>query len=159
MSATGQFDVRNLVFERFLPASRDKVFDALTRPGLLKKWFLLSDEATLTTAEIDLRTGAKYRIGIRSPEGTHEIVGGIFKRCVRPESLSFTWSVGGGGTQQKKSQVDIDLIEKENGTDMVLKHLFIPGEVLLAKFEREWEIRLQRLEKLLFESETVIEQT
>ena len=149
MAESSQLDVRNLEFSCEINAPIDNVFEAWTKPGGLEKWFTLGDDYTMPIVEIDLRVGAKYRIGMKSPDGALEIVGGVFKQVVDPEFLSFTWCVGGGGTQQKKSLVVVEMSEKGQGTTMVLKHQFIPGEQLRLQYEKEWQIRLPRLEKLM----------
>jgi hypothetical protein len=42
---------------------------------------------------------------------------------------------------------------------MVVKHQLIPGEQLRQHYENEWIIRFSRLEKLLEESGTLVEQS
>ena len=156
MAVKGEFDVRNIEIQLNINAPAESVFEAWTNPSVLQKWFSLEDSHTMPIVEIDLRTGAKYRIGIKHPDGSLRIIGGVFKRIIPNEMLSFTWSVGGGGTQQKKSIVVVEFINKTDGSGLVVKHQFITGEKLRFQFETEWKTRLARLEKVLAEGNIIL---
>lgn len=54
-----------IVMTREFDAPRDLVWDAFTRPELLKRWYG-PPGWTLTTCEIDLRRGGKYRFEMRN---------------------------------------------------------------------------------------------
>lgn len=58
-----------LKLTRTFRASRQTVFHTWTDPQELRKWWKLGDGWTLNTAEIDLRVGGKFRIGVKSPTG------------------------------------------------------------------------------------------
>lgn len=156
MAGKGEFEVRNLEFKLTFNASAETIFEAWTNPLIIKKWFALKDSHTMPIVEIDLRTGAKYRIGIKHEDGSLRIIGGIFKRIVPNEILAFTWSVGGGGTQQKKSIVTAEFTNKSDGSELVVKHQFIPGEKYQNQFEEEWKTRFSRLEKVLFDVDAIL---
>ena len=149
MAGTREFEVRNLEFKLILNVSVEKLFKAWTDPLEFQNWFALEDSHSMPIIEFDLRAGAKYRIGIKHPDGVLRIIGGIIKRIIPNELLAFTWSVGGGGTQQKKSTVIVEFVQKSDGSELIVKHQFIPGEKLKLQFEKEWKIRLARLENML----------
>ena len=52
---------REIVMTRIFDAPRALVFEALTKPALLKRWFLGPPGWTLAVCEIDLRVGGAYR--------------------------------------------------------------------------------------------------
>ena len=58
----------DLVLERVVDVSPDLVWDAYTRPELLKQWFC-PRPWTVTACEIDLRPGGRFSATMQSPEG------------------------------------------------------------------------------------------
>jgi uncharacterized protein YndB with AHSA1/START domain len=66
------------------------VFDAFTKPELLKRWFYGPDGWTLAVCEIDLRVGGKYRYVWRGQDGVEMGMGGVFKEIVPPEKIVST---------------------------------------------------------------------
>ena len=55
--------------KRTLAAPREKVFSAFTDPEAIKKWWGPSEGFEIPSAEIDLRVGGAYRIGMKNPSG------------------------------------------------------------------------------------------
>ena len=58
----------DLVLERVVDVSPDRVWRAWTEPELLKQWFTPKPWQTIE-CEIDLRPGGIFKTGMRSPEG------------------------------------------------------------------------------------------
>ncbi|MGH9367901.1 MAG: SRPBCC domain-containing protein, partial [Thermoanaerobaculia bacterium] len=52
---------REIVMTRVFDAPRELVFDAHTKPELVKRWLLGPDGWSMPVCEIDLRVGGKYR--------------------------------------------------------------------------------------------------
>lgn len=52
---------REIAMTRVFNAPRHLVFDALTKPELVKKWLLGPPGWTMPVCEIDLRVGGPYR--------------------------------------------------------------------------------------------------
>lgn len=79
-----------LHFERVINAQRSIVCQAWTEPDRLKKWY--RPDATWTTpiAEIDLRRGGRYRIGLKPPGGSTFYELGMFREVVLPQRLVYT---------------------------------------------------------------------
>lgn len=59
---------QQIVLTRVFNAPRELVFDAFTKPDLLKRWFGPRGWS-LVVCEIDFRVGGGYRFVLRSPEG------------------------------------------------------------------------------------------
>ena len=53
--------VGHLVMTRAFDASRHLVFEALTRPELIKRWLAGPDGWTMVACTVDLRVGGRYR--------------------------------------------------------------------------------------------------
>ena len=75
---------RGVVMTRDFDAPRELVFDAFTRPELLKRW-LAAPGRRLEVCDIDLRVGGAYRYVWRGP-GKHDVgMHGIYREVVAPE--------------------------------------------------------------------------
>ncbi|HKE49180.1 MAG TPA: SRPBCC family protein [Rhodanobacteraceae bacterium] len=81
---------REIVMKRSFDASRDLVFEAMTRPDLLKRWLFGPVGWTMTHCAVDLRVGGKYRFEWRKVDGTEMGMGGIYREIVRPAKLVTT---------------------------------------------------------------------
>ena len=61
-------EVKDLVIKRSFNAPRQKVWDAWTKPELVKSWWGPKGFTT-PFAKIDFKVGGKYLVSMRSPEG------------------------------------------------------------------------------------------
>jgi uncharacterized protein YndB with AHSA1/START domain len=80
---------REIAMIRVFEAPRSMVFDAWTKPELLKRWLVRSGW-TFPVCEIDLKVGGKYRWVWRSPDGKEMGMGGVYREIVRPERIVAT---------------------------------------------------------------------
>jgi uncharacterized protein YndB with AHSA1/START domain len=80
---------RKLVFTRVLDAPRSLVFDAWTKPEMLKHWFGPRGWS-LVVCEIDLRVGGRWRFVLRGPDGAEIGMRGVYREIVRPERTVYT---------------------------------------------------------------------
>ena len=92
MTGTGTLQIatptdREIVMTRVFDAPPDLVFDAWTKPELLKRWLGVRNGWTFAVCEVDLRVGGAYRYVWRGPEGNEMGLGGVFREIVRPESV------------------------------------------------------------------------
>ncbi|HET6157421.1 MAG TPA: SRPBCC family protein [Dongiaceae bacterium] len=78
---------REIALTRVFDAPRALVFDALTKPELVKRWMLGNMGATMPVCEIDLRVGGAYRYVWRSPDGSEMAMTGTYREIARPERL------------------------------------------------------------------------
>lgn len=81
---------REIVVTRVFNAPRELVFDAFTKPELLKRWMFGPGGWTLDVCEIDLRVGGAYRYVWRGPNGAEMGMGGIHREVVPPERVVAT---------------------------------------------------------------------
>jgi len=81
---------REIQVTRDFHAPRRLVFDAFTKPDLVRRWLLGPPGWTMPVCEIDLRVGGAYRYVWRK-EGEKDMgMGGIFRDIVPPERLVAT---------------------------------------------------------------------
>jgi uncharacterized protein YndB with AHSA1/START domain len=94
MQNTGTLQVttpsdREVVLTRVFDAPRELVYDALTKPELLKRWFG-PRRWSLIVCEVDLRVGGAWRFVLRGPDGSEMGMGGVYRELVRPERTVHT---------------------------------------------------------------------
>ncbi|HET9994885.1 MAG TPA: SRPBCC family protein [Candidatus Acidoferrum sp.] len=79
---------REIAMTRVFDAPRRLVFDAHTKPELVKRWLLGPPGWSMPVCEIDLRVGGKYRyVWRRDTDGNEMGMGGVFREIVSPERL------------------------------------------------------------------------
>ena len=92
MTSTGTLQVstpsdREIAMTRVFKAPRHLVFDALTKPELVKRWLGVQNGWTLEVCEIDLRVGGTYRYLWRKEGGADMGMRGVYREIVRPERI------------------------------------------------------------------------
>jgi uncharacterized protein YndB with AHSA1/START domain len=82
---------REVRMTRSFDAPRALVFDAFTKPELVRRWLLGPDGWSMPVCEIDLRVGGAYHYLWRNDEGTREFgVRGTYREIARPERILHT---------------------------------------------------------------------
>jgi uncharacterized protein YndB with AHSA1/START domain len=82
---------RAIILTRLFDAPRKLVFDALTRPELLERWFG-PREWTLAVCEVDLRVGGNFHYVLRRADGCEMSMRGRYREIERPNRLVHTES-------------------------------------------------------------------
>jgi uncharacterized protein YndB with AHSA1/START domain len=78
---------REIVMRRVFDAPRALVFDALTRPELLRRWFDGPPGWTLSVCEFEARVGGAYRYVWRGADGSEMGMGGVLREITPPERI------------------------------------------------------------------------
>jgi len=96
MKNTGTLEVttpteREIVLTRVFDAPRNLVFDAMTKPELLRRWFGPRGWS-LVVCEVDLKVGGAWRFVLRGPDGTEMGMRGVYREIVPPERSVHTES-------------------------------------------------------------------
>ena len=76
---------------RTIDAPQEAVFNAFADPSVFKQWWG-PEGFTTPSAEIDLRPGGAYRIGMKPTEGDVYYLVGRYVEVLRPEKLVYTWA-------------------------------------------------------------------
>ena len=88
ISAAGDRDIAMI---RSFDAPRRLVFEAWTKPELLKRWLSGPPQWSLDVCEIDLRVGGRYRyVWLNGNNGIRMGMGGVYREIVVPERLVAT---------------------------------------------------------------------
>jgi uncharacterized protein YndB with AHSA1/START domain len=110
-----------IVEEITIHAPAERIFDALTSPQALMKWWGKEGQFGVTECELDLRQGGKWVMRGDSYGGRRFQVTGEYVTVERPRLLEFTWtpdwSEGAAG-----SVVRWDLNERDGETTVRLTH-------------------------------------
>jgi uncharacterized protein YndB with AHSA1/START domain len=90
VEARGDHEV---VIIREFAAPRQLVFDAHTKPELIRKWLLGPDGWEMSVCDVDLRVGGKYRYQWRhTARGESMSMGGTYREIVAPQRIVNTES-------------------------------------------------------------------
>jgi len=82
---------REIEVRRDFNAPRQLVFEAFTKPELVRRWLLGPDGWTMPVCEIDLRVGGAYRyVWRKESTGAEMGMGGVFREVARPSRLVAT---------------------------------------------------------------------
>jgi len=81
---------REIVMTRVFNAPRQLVFDALTTPELLKRWFFGPPGWSLTVCEVAARVGDRYRYVWRGSDGSEMGMGGVLREIIPLERIVTT---------------------------------------------------------------------
>jgi uncharacterized protein YndB with AHSA1/START domain len=82
---------REIVLTRVFDAPRHLVWDALTQPELLKRWFGPRGWS-LPVCEVDLRVGGGFRYILRGPDGSEMGMRGVYREITPPDRSVHTES-------------------------------------------------------------------
>ena len=139
---------------RVFDASPALVFDALTRPDLLRRWYAPAGW-TLDLCEIDLTVGGGWRIISRKPNGKSVGQFGVFREIEHPTRIVRTeawedWDAG-------ETLVTM-VLAGENGRTKLTNTVLFPSreirdEILKAGMESSASIIYDSLADLLAEME------
>lgn len=145
---------REFVITRSFAAPRALVFDAFSKPEMVKQWLNGPPGWTLSVCEIDLRVGGKYRYVWSNSAGADKGMGmsGVYKEVRRPERIVNTekfepaWYAG-------EALSTMVLTEKKGITLMTITARYgskkTRDEILASPMEGGLEFSYQELDGLL----------
>jgi uncharacterized protein YndB with AHSA1/START domain len=81
---------REIAMTRVFNAPRRLVYDAWTKPELLRRWLGVREGWTMVVCEVDLRVDGRYRYVWRGPKQEKLGLGGTFREIARPDRLVST---------------------------------------------------------------------
>ncbi len=90
---------REIAMTRVFDAPRRLVFDAWTKPELLKRWLGVRGGWSFTVCEVDLKVGGTYRFVWRGPNGKEMGMGGVYREIKPPERRRSSTTHGTKGTR------------------------------------------------------------
>ena len=117
---------REVVLVRVFDAPRELMYDAMTKPELLKRWFGPRGWS-LVVCEVDLSVGGAWRYVLHGPDGEKMGMRGIYRELARPERSVHTESFD--EYPDVESLVTCVLTEHEGRTTMTGTVLYPSREI------------------------------
>ena len=116
---------REIVLTRVFDAPRQMVFDAFSKPELLRRWFGPRGWS-LDVCEVDLRIGGGFRFVLQGPGGQRMGMRGVYKEIVPPERSVHLESFDDYPGESKVTSV---FVEQDGKTTMTATVLYPSQEV------------------------------
>ena len=144
---------REIRMTRLFDAPRDLVFEAMTRPEHIKRWWgNLGAGYSVPVCEVDLRAGGAWRFVNRHPQGDAEFYG-VYREIEPPDRLVFTEIYA--PFPDAESVVTTDLAEEDGKTRMTVTvrypSLDVRDAVIASGMARGAAISYDRLEDVVLE--------
>ena len=116
---------REIVLTQAFDAPRRMVFDAFTKPELLKRWFGPRGWS-LVVCEVDLKVGGTFRFVMRREDGREMGMRGVYREIVPPERSVHMESFD---DYPGESQVTTVLVEQGGKTTLTATVLYESREI------------------------------
>jgi uncharacterized protein YndB with AHSA1/START domain len=137
----------SLEIRRLIRAPRERVYAAWTDPAQLKEWF---GPANVQTHNViaDARVGGEFRWELTNAEGEQMTMRGEYRELQPGKKIVFTWQwQHDEDWEHCVSVVTVELLDREGGTELRLKHEQLPSEESRDGHTRGWNSALDKLEK------------
>jgi uncharacterized protein YndB with AHSA1/START domain len=154
---SGTFNVtmpsdREIRLTRVFDAPRQLVFEAMTKPEHISRWWgCLDDGYSVPVCEVDLRVGGAWRFVNRTPSGDLATFYGEYREIAPPERLVYTEIYA--PFPDTESIVTTMLTEENGKTRLTVTALYPSAEVrdmvMGTGMERGAAISYDRLEELV----------
>ena len=143
MAATKVANSFSLEIDRVINAPRDRVYQAWTDPVEARVWWSGSGMGA-ETVEMDVRVGGRFRIAMRSDDGTAYVVGGIYSVVEPPHRLvhSWRWETGGPPTGED-SAVSIVFEDLGGTTRIAITHERFADQANADAHTAGWTTKLE----------------
>jgi uncharacterized protein YndB with AHSA1/START domain len=142
-----------LEITRVIRASRQRVFDAWTRPEYVRQWFSPGGNRTVQDATMDFRVGGSYRLQMQGANENCDgstvadrtpVATGTYKKVVPHELLVFTWNLNRDDSGE--TLVTVAFRDVEGGTEVRLTHERFATETMRDQHETGWTSVLASLD-------------
>ncbi|MEM1129940.1 MAG: SRPBCC domain-containing protein [Pseudomonadota bacterium] len=125
---------------RFIPAPRDRVFDAWLDPDMLARFMIAGDGMSVPSVSVDPKVGGRFEILMRGEKDYPHA--GTFREIDRPDRLVFTWE---SEWDAPGSTVTVTFKEADGGTQVELHQVRFPDEDNRDNHTAGWTCVLETL--------------
>ena len=102
---------------------------------------------TVAESVVHLKVGGSYKIVLHESDGSQYIARGIYKEIQKPSLAVFSWM--GEDSDQRASQVTLQLLDTLDGTEVRLVHEQLESTEIRDHHINTWEKRLNNLQGIL----------
>jgi len=143
-----------ILITRSFNAPRDLVWEAMSKPELIKQWLFGPPGWTMTVCDDDLRVGGKFKWAWRGPDGMEMAMHGVYREVIPPERIVRTEIFDFGCDAQAGEQLaTMVLTEANDNTKLRLTVLYPSKEArdgaLASGMEKGVGAGYDRLEEML----------
>lgn len=139
-----------LQVSRVIRAKREAVFNAWTKPEMIRQWFGPGN-LEVAAVDADVRPNGAYRISMQGCESSpaevershRSTARGTYKEIVPNELLRFTWH--GDWDPSLETLVTVKLEDVEGGTRVTITHEGFVTADSCSKHEQGWTKSLENL--------------
>ena len=147
---------REIMLVRSFDAPRHLVFEAMTKPELVRRWLLGPPGWTMPICEIDLRVGGSFRYLWRHADGTEMQLSGVYREIEAPGRLVNTERFDYGCAAQAGESLGTAVLTERDGKTTVTTTVLYPTKeardgVIASGMEHGVKAGYDRLEELLAE--------
>jgi uncharacterized protein YndB with AHSA1/START domain len=129
---------------RVYAAPRERVFKAWTDTEDLKRWWGVDAGWTTPIAEVDLRPGGSYRLGMKPPDKDEVyVVAGRFLEIEQPSRLVYTWAWE--AQPGPETLVTVHFHDRGGSTEVALTHERFADAASRDQHAQGWTGCLNRL--------------
>lgn len=143
---------RELAMTRVFDAPRRLVFEANTKPELVKRWLGVQNGWSLAVCEIDLRVGGSYRYVWRKANQPAMGMGGVYREIVPDERIVVTETFD-DAWYEGEAMNTVTFVELDGKTTLTMTLLYASKEVrdsvLKSPMESGVAAGFNKLEELL----------
>lgn len=137
-----------LELERLLPASRERIFRALTAAAELAAWWGPLG-FTVPDIDLDLRVGGRYRFTMEPPNREPFHLSGEFLEIDAPRRLAYSFRWEEPDPDDRTTVVRLSLLEVGQATELSLRQGEFATEARLALHRDGWTDSFTKLRELL----------
>ncbi len=139
-----------VTLERVFPASATTVFDMVSRPENMVRWWG-HDDLIVPEHNLDFTKPGPWHSVMQAPDGTRKMVSGRVTQVDPPRFIAFTWAWhdgGPGGPRGVETTVTIEIdVISESQAKMTLSHFDLGGDPARAGHTKGWLSIFDKLEK------------
>jgi uncharacterized protein YndB with AHSA1/START domain len=147
-------NANTIVMTRMFDAPRQLVFEAMTKPEHVRRWWgILDDTYSMGVCEIDLRVGGRWRYVGRGPHGDGPEFYGEYREITPPSRLVYTEIFA--DFPDVPSLITTELVERQGQTQITLTCEYpsqdVRDMVMATGMESGAAITYDRLEDVVVE--------
>lgn len=139
-----------VTLDRVFPASASRVFEMVTQPRNMVRWWGY-DDMTVPEHNLDFTRPGAWHSVLVSPDGTKRMVSGQVLEVDPPKFVAFTWGWhdgGPGGPRGNETRVTIDIsAEGDDRARMILRHFDLGSDSARAGHTKGWLSIFDKLEE------------